>query len=74
MPTIDTTKDVVKLKANVSNGATTKELAKLLQVICQEAVMLFYKNRNGIPVKVGKTFRGSCSGTKKKRKKKGGQS
>lgn len=58
VPTIDTAKDVVKLKENASNGVTTKELAKLLQVICQEVVMLFYKNRNGIPVKIGKTFRG----------------
>ena len=71
MPTIDTAKDMVKLKENVSNGVTTKELAKLLQTVDRvEAVMLFCKNRNGIPVKVGKTFRSSYYGT---RKKKGGQ-
>lgn len=35
--------------------------------------MLFCKNRNGIPVKVEKAFRGSCPETKR-RKKKGGQS
>lgn len=60
---------LVKLKENVSNGVTINDLAMILR---QVLAMLFYKTRNGIPVKVGKTFRGSCSGTKKKRKKKGG--
>lgn len=32
--------------------------------------MLFYKNRNGTPIKVGKTFRGSCLEAKREIRRK----